>query len=233
MRPVVPLAALSLLAAPPRRAGVPWACSPLTVERYGPASLHVSLDGTRSIQKFSSLPEQPSGSVRIVLVSDTHNQLSEIAIPPGDIFVHTGDITFCSSGGVNTLKDFNAQLEALPHEHKIVIAGNHDRRIEQLGKNQVRVAPRAARAAHAARAGRWLPCQGTNDIGCSDTSLLVPRSAGAGCAERGALPGELGGISVRPQILGLPILRRPSRQAILKLGATTRSKHRPAPTPRT
>ena len=43
--------------------------------------------------------------------------------------VHTGDLTFCSTGGLDTLKDFNAQIESLPHEHKVVIAGNHDRRV--------------------------------------------------------------------------------------------------------
>ena len=65
-------------------------------------------------------------------------QLDAITIPPGDILCHTGDITFCARGGRTALADFNEQLRSLPHQHKVVIAGNHDKRIEQLGAQQVR-----------------------------------------------------------------------------------------------
>ena len=109
--------------APPARL-----CAPLTRTAYGAATLHVSLDGTRSIQQLSTLPPQPPKSVRVVFVSDTHSQLADVDIPPGDVLCHTGDITFCAHGGITTLKEFNEQLKALPHEHKVVIAGNHDKR---------------------------------------------------------------------------------------------------------
>ena len=85
-----------------RRAQQLRLCAPLTVAKYGPASLHISLDGTRLIQ--TSLPAQPRNSVRIVFVSDTHSQLDDICIPDGDILCHTGDITFCASGGLSSLQ---------------------------------------------------------------------------------------------------------------------------------
>jgi Icc-related predicted phosphoesterase len=62
--------------------------------------------------------------VRIVAISDTHGQHRKLWIPPGDILVHAGDITW--NGDPAEVKDFNAYLGRLPHRHKVVIAGNHD-----------------------------------------------------------------------------------------------------------
>jgi predicted phosphohydrolase len=84
------------------------------------------------------MPPKPESSVRVVFISDTHSHLGEVSLPMGDVLCHTGDITFCSSGGKQTLEKFNQELAALPHPHKVVIAGNHDRRIEQLGSATTR-----------------------------------------------------------------------------------------------
>jgi len=65
-----------------------------------------------------------SHSVRIVACSDTHNRHNEVVVPPGDVFVHTGD--FCGRGTLDEVRLFGAWLAELPHRHKIVIAGNHD-----------------------------------------------------------------------------------------------------------
>ena len=121
-----------------RRSASVTAYAPLTTLRYGTAALHVDLYGTRAVQRLSALPPQLPGSVRVVFVSDTHSQLADVEVPPGDIFCHTGDITFCANGGLQTLLEFNAQLAELPHAHKVVIAGNHDKRVEQLGRLEVR-----------------------------------------------------------------------------------------------
>jgi len=45
-------------------------------------------------------------------------------LPDGDILIHTGDFTV--SGQANEVKDFIKFLDAVPHKHKIVVAGNHD-----------------------------------------------------------------------------------------------------------
>jgi len=112
---------------------------PLNVQRYGRgACLHVAPTGVRRVCRTTELPGQPKRSVRLVIISDTHSQLDAVTIPAGDILCHTGDITFCARGGRTALADFNEQLRSLPHQHKLVIAGNHDKRIEQLGAEQVR-----------------------------------------------------------------------------------------------
>lgn len=62
--------------------------------------------------------------LRLVLLSDTHNQLGSMNIPDGDILLHSGDLTM---GG----KQYEIEKELgimgkLPHKHKLFIAGNHD-----------------------------------------------------------------------------------------------------------
>jgi len=60
--------------------------------------------------------------VRIVCISDTHNEQPHV--PNGEILIHAGDLT------VNgTFKELQSQLDwlnSLPHQHKVMIAGNHD-----------------------------------------------------------------------------------------------------------
>ena len=74
---------------------------------------------------------------RVVCVSDTHNHHRSLNIPQGDIFIHAGDIT--QRGTLRELKDFNEWLGSIPHQHKIVIGGNHDEILEDpsLDKNEV------------------------------------------------------------------------------------------------
>jgi hypothetical protein len=60
--------------------------------------------------------------VSVVCLSDTHNEKPQV--PAGDILIHAGDLT--QNG---TFAELQAQLlwiASLPHQHKIVIAGNHD-----------------------------------------------------------------------------------------------------------
>jgi Icc-related predicted phosphoesterase len=61
---------------------------------------------------------------RIVCISDTHNRLSRVKVPDGDILIHAGDATM--AGRSEEIDKFDEDLERLPHKHKIVIAGNHD-----------------------------------------------------------------------------------------------------------
>jgi calcineurin-like phosphoesterase family protein len=65
---------------------------------------------------------------RLVLLSDTHGFHERLAVPEGDVLVHTGD--FCTSGKEHQARRFARWFEAQPHPHKIVIAGNHDRCLE-------------------------------------------------------------------------------------------------------
>lgn len=63
--------------------------------------------------------------MRIVCISDTHGMHQKIEhIPDGDLLIHAGDSL--RTGGILDLEDLNNWLGVLPHEHKILIAGNHD-----------------------------------------------------------------------------------------------------------
>ena len=62
--------------------------------------------------------------MKIVCISDTHSGHNKFEIPDGDILIHAGDIS--SRGKPEQIKKFNNWLGRLPHQYKIMIAGNHD-----------------------------------------------------------------------------------------------------------
>ena len=64
-------------------------------------------------------------TLRLVLISDTHQLHREIEVPDGDIFIHAGDFTM-SSESMEAVADFNDWLGGLPHRYKIVVPGNHE-----------------------------------------------------------------------------------------------------------
>ncbi len=63
-------------------------------------------------------------ALRVVAWSDTHGYHERVTLPPGDLLIHAGDLT--KHGELEEVGAFDAFLAALPHPHKIVIAGNHD-----------------------------------------------------------------------------------------------------------
>lgn len=62
--------------------------------------------------------------MRIVVLSDTHGSHDMVDIPCGDVLIFAGDC--CATGCLNDLFKFNKWLGSLPHEHILMIAGNHD-----------------------------------------------------------------------------------------------------------
>lgn len=62
--------------------------------------------------------------MRIVAMADTHDRHRHLTVPEGDVLVHAGDLT--QSGTLPQLEAAARWLRALPHRHKVVIAGNHD-----------------------------------------------------------------------------------------------------------
>jgi Icc-related predicted phosphoesterase len=66
--------------------------------------------------------------MRIVAISDTHGMHDRIDVPEGDVLVHAGDFT--SNGKASAVRAFADWLDDLPHAHKVVIAGNHERSLE-------------------------------------------------------------------------------------------------------
>jgi predicted phosphohydrolase len=66
------------------------------------------------------------GNLTIVILSDTHELHRDVDIPDGNIFIHCGDLSMLS-GSLGAINDFNAWLGELPHRHRILVPGNHDR----------------------------------------------------------------------------------------------------------
>ncbi|MBN2358220.1 MAG: metallophosphatase domain-containing protein [Deltaproteobacteria bacterium] len=60
----------------------------------------------------------------IVALADTHGCHRSLALPPGDVLIHAGDLT--DGSGFDGLADICDFLRRQPHRHKIAIAGNHD-----------------------------------------------------------------------------------------------------------
>ena len=63
-------------------------------------------------------------SLRIVAISDTHEQHEQIELPEGDLLICAGDISF--NGKPQAIAGFSRWFAAQPHRFKILIAGNHD-----------------------------------------------------------------------------------------------------------
>lgn len=64
--------------------------------------------------------------MKLVCISDTHSMHRDmLEIPDGDVLIHAGDCL--GQGTLDNIRDFNDWLGTLPHQHKILIAGNHDR----------------------------------------------------------------------------------------------------------
>ena len=63
--------------------------------------------------------------MRLVCLSDTHNQHGKLGLlPEGDVLIHAGDWT--GTGTQKQVIDFIRWFSDQPHKHKILIAGNHE-----------------------------------------------------------------------------------------------------------
>ena len=61
--------------------------------------------------------------MQIAIVSDTHTNHRDAIVPDADMVLFCGDF----DGGFSDATDFLEWFSELPHEHKVMIAGNHDR----------------------------------------------------------------------------------------------------------
>lgn len=73
--------------------------------------------------------------MKIIAISDTHTLHKKQTPPKGDVIVHAGD--FSGHGNYNEFIDFIRWFGALPHPHKIFIAGNHDRWLEGGSREEI------------------------------------------------------------------------------------------------
>ena len=63
---------------------------------------------------------------RVCLISDTHNLLDQVKLPPADILIHAGDAT--NHGRPEEIIAFNEHLGRVRdrYRHIVFVAGNHD-----------------------------------------------------------------------------------------------------------
>lgn len=76
--------------------------------------------------------QEARAALNCVMISDTHGLHRELELPNADILIHAGD--FCLKGTLEEVQDFADWLATCPHQHKIVVAGNHDLAFEQTPK---------------------------------------------------------------------------------------------------
>ena len=77
--------------------------------------------------------------MRLICLSDTHGLHQTLTVPEGDVLLHAGDLT--RRGTLAEIDAFFAWLAALPHRHKIVIAGNHDFAFERQAADAESLVP--------------------------------------------------------------------------------------------
>ena len=75
--------------------------------------------------------------LKCIAISDTHGMYRDLELPDGDVLIHAGDIT--RHGKLSELKDYNEWLGEQPHQHKIIIAGNHDWCFERQKKDSLKI----------------------------------------------------------------------------------------------
>lgn len=88
----------------------------------------------RHVPLPSTAPLTDHTKIRLVCVSDTHNNILPFSdVPQGDILVHAGDLTH--SGSAGELQKTLDWLRSLPHQYQVFIAGNHDTGLAEDGRS--------------------------------------------------------------------------------------------------
>lgn len=69
--------------------------------------------------------------VRIIVLPDTHRVIAGSVVPDGDVLVHCGDWT--AAGALSDYDDFFAWYSSLSHPYKLLVAGNHEKAMAEMG----------------------------------------------------------------------------------------------------
>lgn len=118
--------------------------------------------GRTILEKYdsSSPPPRPASCVRVVCISDTHNEHKTLRLPSGDLLIHSGDcltesglrhvlrkesacvgswreIIGVKPQGVQLFERFAEWFGDQKFQYKIFVAGNHDLVVQGLGKQRV------------------------------------------------------------------------------------------------
>lgn len=89
-----------------------------------------------TLQKKKPYADHEPDSLTIVAISDSHELHREVEVPPGDLLIHSGDITM-NSRSAKALIDFDDWLGELPFAFRVVVPGNHDFVLEDTSHRQL------------------------------------------------------------------------------------------------
>lgn len=83
-----------------------------------------------------------SDSIRVIVISDTHEGHDAVALPPCDLLIHAGDIFISSNArpdwyNARMLRSFSDWFQRQPAAHRVIIAGNHDDALQTLTTEEV------------------------------------------------------------------------------------------------
>jgi len=98
-----------------------------------------TLEDPTFLSRDSLPPKEGTDTIRLVIVSDTHSRHESLGdLPSGDVFIHAGDTVmkgrvFSAESQRRKLESFNAWLGTIPCRKKIVVAGNHDQLMDDIG----------------------------------------------------------------------------------------------------
>lgn len=122
----------------PRRVGMSLS-KPVSLTRFSILSQAQPSAGVPSAQ-HTSREQRPSLSMKVVCLSDTHNRHRAVSVPDGDLLIHAGDMS--NTGSDREIAEALRWFAALPHPHKIIIAGNHDWLFDIAPKDAAALIPR-------------------------------------------------------------------------------------------
>ena len=103
------------------------------------AVLYVDLNARQThLLTHDQLPERPAHSLRFVCLSDTHSLHDAIDPPPGDVLVHSGDLTFSSRDFAAVIESYEQWCRRQPHRVKFFTPGNHDAGCQSAGPDRMK-----------------------------------------------------------------------------------------------
>lgn len=81
----------------------------------------------------AALPAQQLGTIRLVVLSDTHGRHKYLSpLPDGDVLMHLGDAA--DRGSLADIRSFAEFMKQQPHKTKLLLDGNHDQDRENPGR---------------------------------------------------------------------------------------------------
>uniref|UniRef100_A0A8R1HLY1 Metallophos domain-containing protein n=2 Tax=Caenorhabditis japonica TaxID=281687 RepID=A0A8R1HLY1_CAEJA len=90
-----------------------------------------------ALGEVNSPPTDGTPYLKVVCISDTHEQLHNVSVPDGDVLIHAGDFT--NNGNDSELIKFNEEMARFPHKYKLVVAGNHELGFDPLENQNQRL----------------------------------------------------------------------------------------------